>query len=148
MTRTLLLALSILFAFFAASAEAAMTCTPTDCTPSVTYNEPTTYVSGQPLTDLKQGTVTWSYTGSAPQTLIVPATKPQGGGIPVAPVTVPVAVCKTTTLTSSVVMSTLAGGVSTASAGTPLVIDRTKLANGSPDPQCTTPNPGTNLTIQ
>jgi hypothetical protein len=145
--RTFLCALLIVVPALAGSAEA-LTCTATDCTTSITYTEPTTYVSGQPLTDLKQGTVTWSYTGSTPQTLIVPATKPQGGGIPVSSVSVPVAVCKTTTVNASVVMSTLAGGVSTAAAGTPLVIDRTKLANGSPDPACTTPNPGTNLTIQ
>ena len=138
---------AVLLAVFASSSSG-FTCTGASCVPTWTYIEPSTYVSGAPLTNLQDGLVTYQVNGGANQTFTIPASRPQGGGtVTITTVTIPVAVCTISTITSSVVARTTAGGVSAPLAGTPLVMDRTKLATGLPDPQCTTPSSGS-ITVQ
>lgn len=125
------------------------TCTGTNCIATLSYIEPTTYVGGLPITNLQDGLFTYQLDGGANQTLTVPASKPAGGGAissPIAAQLVPA--CTAKTLTGSLVMRTTVGGVSAPTLILPLIVDRTKLANGSPDPACTTPNPGTNPNLQ
>lgn len=49
-------------------------------TATATYTEPTTAIDGSPLSDLTQTTLYWKQDAGAEQKLVVPATKPQGGG--------------------------------------------------------------------
>ena len=129
-------------------AAGAYTCTTADCTPTVTYAEPSTYVSGQPLTNLQDGLYSYQVNGGPTQQLVVPASRPQGGGtITNTTIKVPLTVCQTATVTGSIVARTTVGGVSAPAGHAPLLMDRTKLQNGQPDPQCTTPGAGS-LTVQ
>lgn len=131
------------------SSVEAYTCTINTCLVTLSYNEPTTYVSGAPLTNLQDTVLTYQLDNGANQTLTTPASKPQGGGaisVPVASQIVPQ--CQVKVLTGSLVVRTAGGGISSPLVITPLPIDRTKLASGAPDPSCTTPNPGSNVTFQ
>lgn len=138
--RQLLLALLIALAL--PMAAQAYTCSGSSCTPVLNYIEPSTYESGAPLTDLKDGVFNYQLNGGANQTLTIPATVPQGGksvAASLAAQTIPV--CTVGTLTGTLVMRTQAGGVSKPATVAPLTIDRTKLASGALDPACGTPNP-------
>ena len=147
--KSVAVAVALLLMASLASSASAFTCTGASCVATVSYTEPTTYVSGAPLTNLQDGVVTFQLDGGATQTLTIPASRPQGGGaisVPLAPQAI--AVCTIRTLTSSLVVRTTAGGISSPVSSAPLVIDRTKLSTGQPDPQCTTPAPPTGVTVQ
>lgn len=128
----------------------AYTCSGASCTATLSYTEPSTYVGGNPLTNLQDGQFTYQLNGGANQVLTVPASRPQGGGTINSPLAAQaVAVCTTATLTGSLVMRTSAGGVSAPTSIPPLVFDRTKLADGvTPNPACSQPNPATGVTAQ
>lgn len=151
MLKRLILALVVTLALPPLAAQAqAYTCTGSSCVPSVSFTEPSTYTGGTPITNLQDGLFTYKLNNGANQTLIIPASSPTGGAlrsnIPLAAQTV--AACTTATVTGSLVARTTVGGVSAAVAAAPLLIDRTKLVTGLPDPACTTPNGPLGVTIQ
>lgn len=93
MTRWWTFAAALAVAALLPGLGAAYTCTPTTgCTFNITIPEPTTNTAGLPLTDLASCTASWSKSvdGAAPVAqapVVVPASKPTGGGTVVKPVT-------------------------------------------------------------
>lgn len=82
--------LSILAALIALAvaptAAHAYTCNASGCTWQSSYTEPSTLTNGQPLTDLTGCTASYSTSkdggaASGPQSFVIAATKPQGGGV-------------------------------------------------------------------
>lgn len=104
-------------------------------TATVTYTEPTVTVSGTPLTNLTETHIYWKQDAGAEAKVVVPASKPQGGG----------AITQTATYVSpgpcaSTIVSVQATAFNTIeSVRTPIM---TSTKNGTPppgDPACTTP---------
>ena len=115
----------------------AYTCAGNLCTLYLTILEPTTDVTGAPLTDLKEHVFTYQRVGGPAQTVTIPATRPQGGGtvtVKTAPQVVPP--CTVATFTGSLVARNSKGLTSAPDIAASPTIDRTKLANGQPDPAC------------
>jgi hypothetical protein len=87
--------------------------------------------------NLKDHVFTYQKVGGPVQTLTIPLSKPQGGGtvtVKTAPQTV--LPCTTATFTGSLVTRSTTGTTSPPDVAASPTIDRTKLANGQPDPKC------------
>jgi len=118
--RTLGLALAALVVALAYHPVAAdpYTCTGGTCTSLATYGEPTTCVGGVPLATgvcpaLQQTEIQWNLNGGANTTIIVPASKPAGGGLISNPLSgAAVAACTKATQNVSVIAKTVGGAVS------------------------------------
>lgn len=142
----------LLLAFVVALAlpmgASAYVCSGSSCTPILNYTEPSTYVGGTPLTDLKEGIFNYQLNGGANQVLTIPATRSSGGQAVAAHLAAQIVpACTVGTVTGTLVMRTSSGGTSTPMVAAPLTIDRTRLASGAPDPACTNPNPAGGVSI-
>jgi hypothetical protein len=143
------LLIALLLLALAVTPAAAYTCTGDTCTLDLVFVESTTYVGGQPLTDLQDHVFTYQRTGGPSQTMTIPASKPQGGGtIAVKTANQTVLPCTVATFTGTLVSRTTSGKSSVQVQAPSPTVDRTKLANGSADPACTTPSPATGVTFQ
>ena len=76
----------------------AETCTGTTCTYLGSGTEPTTKVGGAPLDNLKQIVLTPKLNGVTQAPVVIPATKPQGGGAFSKTLTITTPACQITTL--------------------------------------------------
>jgi hypothetical protein len=127
----------------------AYTCVDSSCTLDLVFDEPTTYVGGQPLTDLKDHVFTYQRVGGPAQTMTIPASRPQGGTrITVKTAAQVIPPCTVATFTGALVSRTASGLLSTPVQSPTPTIDRTKLLTGAPDPACATPAPATGVTFQ
>jgi hypothetical protein len=127
----------------------AYTTSPAGITPTVSYTEPGTLVNLDFLTDLKETRIKWSLDGGPTTVVVVPATSGTGGqAITNTSILAPVLACQTKTLHVRLSAVRLANLAESADSPTvDLVVDRTKLATGQPDPNCT-PKAPTGLTVQ
>ena len=83
------------FGSFGGSAEAACT-TPTTCSISVNYKEPSTSANVAAIDDLKQTNIKLTVGGVSMAPIVVPATAPTGGGLIAKVVIVPAPACRST----------------------------------------------------
>jgi hypothetical protein len=130
----------------AVTPASAYTCTGSSCTLDLEFDEPSTYVGGAPLKDLKDHVFTYQRVGGPAQTMTIPASRPQGGQhIVTKTAAQTIEPCTTVSFTGSLVSRTTAGSTSAAAPAPQANIDRSKLPNGQPDPACSTPAPSTSL---
>jgi hypothetical protein len=120
------------------SAAHAFTCTPTSCTFTITYTEPTTNTAGG-SPQLTSTTAFWTVSpGGAEKSIVTPATSLNGGGLITKLVTEAILPGQSVSVAASALATNPAGN-STRATTTPLAINRSGEVVGTPP---------TSLTIQ
>jgi hypothetical protein len=126
----ILLSLLSLFLFcLGTDVASAETCTGTTCTYTASGTEPATKVGGAPLDNLKQIVLTPKLNGVTQAPVVIPATKPQGGGAFSKALTITPTVCAITTLSVDMQAENTLGAKSTA-------ITASKTKDLTLDPTC------------
>lgn len=131
--------ISVLFALFTVSFASAETCTGTTCTYTAAGTEPTTKVGGAALDNLKQIVLTPKLNGVTQAPVVIPATKPQGGGAFTRNLTITPTACAVTTLSVDMQAENTVGGKSVA-------VTRSKTKDLTLDPTCA-PAAGADFTL-
>lgn len=126
--------ISLMLLLFAVSAQAE-TCTGDQCTYHASGTEPSTKVGGAPLDNLKQIVLTPKLNGVTQAPVVIPATKPQGGGAFSKQLTITTPACQITSLSVDMHAENTLGAKSTA-------INAAKSKDRTLDPTCA-PNQGT-----
>lgn len=131
--------LSLLLFFFSAAYAHAETCTGATCTYTASGTEPTTKVGGAALDNLKQIVLTPKLNGVVQAPVVIPATKPQGGGAFSKALTITPTACAVTTLSVDMQAENTVGGKSVA-------VTRSKTKDLTLDPTCA-PAAGADFTL-
>jgi len=127
---------------FIAALMAIVSGTAMAATVTVTYTEPAQTVSGSPITNLKETAIFWKQDAKAEVKIVVPASKPTGGGAVSRVITIAdPPVCGLTTVVVSATASDTAGNESARATPVSATRDNSKTA------ECAKAKPPTNLTI-
>lgn len=122
-----------------AGVSVAETCTGTTCTYTAAGTEPTAKVGGAVLDNLKQIVLTPKLNGVTQAPIVIPATKPQGGGAFTRNLTITPTACAVTTLSVDMQAENTVGGKSVA-------VTRSKTKDLTLDPTCA-PAAGADFTL-